>query len=175
MEQLVDIVGWLERESTKKRVKAVIHSELARVEDEWLYIPVRIEGTMGAFERAERLQELEDGWDEEHPEASTKLLLMPAAEGASQETAVASQGYTKRQGRRRHPRKYPLHSRGITAREGVRSPIPGPAHQGAAKDCAQTPEEFLPSSKRHSFCQRIISNSRVRGAKSRLSKTGQKT
>jgi len=76
-EQLVDIVGWLNRKSVVMGLKTVIPPELARWEKEWLYIPVRIEGAMGAFERAERLQDLEDGWDEEHPETSTKLLLVP--------------------------------------------------------------------------------------------------
>ena len=79
VDELDDIVGWLQRHAAETGLSAVIHPEWARRDDEWLHIPVRIEGEMGAFDRAERLQALEDAWDEQHPDDKTKLLLVPTA------------------------------------------------------------------------------------------------
>jgi len=79
MEQINDIVGWLKEHATEMGLSAVIYPDGARTDNSWLHLPVRIEGEMGAYERAEHLQDLEDAWDEQHPGDSVKLLLIPAA------------------------------------------------------------------------------------------------
>ena len=79
-EEVNDIAEWLQKEAEALKMKARTHSELARREENWIYLPVRIEGKMGAFRRAERLQKLEDRWEKAHSGKGTHLMLIPAAQ-----------------------------------------------------------------------------------------------
>jgi hypothetical protein len=52
---------------------------LVRPDNGWLYIPVYIEGDLDAYDKASRLQDLEDAWNDQVPKPDRKLLLIPAA------------------------------------------------------------------------------------------------
>ena len=74
-----EIYEWLEREAKKRRIHALFHKELARQDNGFLSIPVYIQDVLDAYDKASRLQELEDAWNNQEPEPSYQLLLVPAA------------------------------------------------------------------------------------------------
>ena len=75
-----DIADWLTGQAAALRIQAAPHPELVRWDQNCVCMPVRIEGKMGVFRKAELLQELERRWEKEHGGGNTRLLLIPAAE-----------------------------------------------------------------------------------------------
>ena len=51
--------------------------DLARFEEGWIYLPASVTISGNAFSRADLLQKLEDKWNDQVPEPSQMILLVP--------------------------------------------------------------------------------------------------
>ena len=75
----VDIENWLDQAVKERHLRANIHMERSRRENGWLHVPVFIDITGDAYDKAHILQELEDAWNDREPRPEIRLLLVPAA------------------------------------------------------------------------------------------------
>ena len=73
-----DIDTWLRAEAKRRKIHAQIHMKQGELKSGWLYIPVYIEEG-DAYDKASRLQDLEDSWNDREPKPEPKVLLVPAA------------------------------------------------------------------------------------------------
>ncbi len=69
---------WLNRQAKTLNVQVTLFPDSARQEKEWLYLPVSVDGAANAYERASKLQDLEDSWNEQEPRPEPQIFLMPA-------------------------------------------------------------------------------------------------
>ncbi len=74
---LEEVYEWLELEAKRQHIDAKIYPSLVRRDDNWLYLPVHIEGG-DLFEKAEALYNLEEAWRAHQPRPYWELLLIPA-------------------------------------------------------------------------------------------------
>ncbi len=74
-----EIYQWLNRQAKTLNVQVTLFPDSARQEKEWFYLPVRVDSTANAYERAFKLQDLEDSWNEQEPRPEPQIFLMPAA------------------------------------------------------------------------------------------------
>jgi hypothetical protein len=68
-----EVACWVEK---KAGIGVLARRELAKDEDEYLYLPVHVDGK-GPFEIAKLLQKIEDEWNDTEPEKLPRLLLIP--------------------------------------------------------------------------------------------------
>ena len=73
-----EVYEWLELEAKRQHIEAKLYPSLVRRDENWLYVPVYIEGG-DLFEKAEALHNLEEAWRIQDPEPYWQLLLIPAA------------------------------------------------------------------------------------------------
>ena len=73
-----EVYKWLELEAKRQHVEAKLYPSLVRRDENWLYLPVYIEGG-DLFEKAEVLYNLEEAWRVNKPDPYWQLLLIPAA------------------------------------------------------------------------------------------------
>ncbi len=57
----------------------MLFPDSVRQEKEWLYLPVHVDSTVNAYERASKLQDLEDSWNEQEPRSEPQTFLTSAA------------------------------------------------------------------------------------------------
>jgi len=73
-----EIYQWLNRQAKTLNVQVTLFPDSARQEEEWLYLPVSVDGAANAYDRASKLQDLEDSWNEQEPRPEPQIFLMPA-------------------------------------------------------------------------------------------------
>lgn len=73
-----EIYQWLNRQAKTLNVQVTLFPDSARQEKEWFYLPVSVDGAANAYERASKLQDLEDSWNEQEPRPEPQIFLMPA-------------------------------------------------------------------------------------------------
>lgn len=73
-----EVFDWLKHEAQRLKIEAKFYTNLVKVDKNWLYLPVYVDGE-DAFDRATILQELEEAWRNQQPEPYWELLLIPAA------------------------------------------------------------------------------------------------
>jgi hypothetical protein len=73
------IFAWLEKRSSRETVPVRIHRKAARTDGDYLYVPVRVEGDLDAYEKAQLMQTMEDEWNYQDPSPARKILLIPTA------------------------------------------------------------------------------------------------
>lgn len=73
------ILHWLVDRVAREGIAAHVFSDLMRIENRLLYVPVFVESTTDAYEKAMILQNLEDAWNNREPSPNWQLFLEPAA------------------------------------------------------------------------------------------------
>jgi hypothetical protein len=69
---------WLKREASAKGFGSQFEAYFIRRDGEWYHFAVKMDAQeMPIFRIAEKLRELEDAWDKDHP--GSRLLLVPSA------------------------------------------------------------------------------------------------
>ena len=72
-DKVTKVVTFLEALSTEVEY----FDNLARFEEGWIYLPASVITTGNASSRADVLQKLEDKWNDQIPEPSQMILLVP--------------------------------------------------------------------------------------------------
>ena len=78
-QEIEEIAAWLKKRAAKKHLAVVVYTEAARRKPGWIILPVRIDGEMGAYECAVKLQKLEDEWDRQNTRRDLHLFLEPGS------------------------------------------------------------------------------------------------
>ena len=71
-----EITQWVQKQLKADKLTGTIHQDLARQEDNWVYMPLNIELT-DAFKIADALQKIEDRWKRRVPKSPIRLVLVP--------------------------------------------------------------------------------------------------
>lgn len=74
-----EVYEWLHAEAERQGLDATLYTHAARQENRFLIVPVHLAGEADAFDFAEKLQELEDAWNNQEPRPYRLLILRPAA------------------------------------------------------------------------------------------------
>lgn len=73
-----EIYQWLERRAHALGIQVKLNFDGAKLEKERLYLPAYIENGGNAYERAAKLQDLEDSWNHQEPQPEPQIFLAPA-------------------------------------------------------------------------------------------------
>jgi hypothetical protein len=73
-----EIYEWLHVQAEKLGLRVSLLTEKAMLVSGWLYLPVRIENFVDAYDNALKLQQLEDTWNDRDPQPDLPLFLIPA-------------------------------------------------------------------------------------------------
>jgi len=79
-----EIYEWLRAQSERLGLKVSLLTDDAMLLSGWLYLPMRIEGVIDAYDNALKLQQLEDTWNDRDPQPAPPLFLIPAKDPVRQ-------------------------------------------------------------------------------------------
>ena len=72
------VEDWILGQLAERFPNRVVEVGFDRQEDKWLQLAVSVPTPGGLFDRMPLLRELEETWEQEHPESEWRLLLIPA-------------------------------------------------------------------------------------------------
>ena len=71
-----DALDWVEQTAKRRRWRLQLHRQLARRDGDYLYLPAHLP-LKDAYLKAQRLQEIEDSWNNRTPLPIPRLVLVP--------------------------------------------------------------------------------------------------
>lgn len=84
-----EVYSWLDSQAKSFGVQAWVFVNSASFENGRLYLPVHIENAGNAYERAAKLQDLEDSWNNQEPRPEPQIFLVPARNNPPRDVAWA--------------------------------------------------------------------------------------
>lgn len=76
-----DVYDWVQREAKKRRLKLTLHTDATKRDHNFLHVPAHLE-IDDLYEKAVKLQALEDSWNNQDPYPQLVLVLIPARQRA---------------------------------------------------------------------------------------------
>lgn len=75
--QTNELIEWLQARLSEERVPTNVHTNIARLDSNYLYVPLYVGGKQDAIAKARLMQKIEDEWNFGKPHPDLRLLLVP--------------------------------------------------------------------------------------------------